>query len=455
MRRRLALLVLATTSAVVLAFVIPLCLLVRSMAEERAMANASHEARNVAILVSGLFDDPRLGELVDAVDERSPARTSVITSDGRVLGAEAPPGLTEEPDVLRALEGAAFTEIDDRGGRILVPIVTGNGTDVVRTTVSTEELHRGVTRAWLGIIFLGLVLLVLAVVVADRFGRRLSRPVTGLATVAHRLRGGDFGARAVPSGTAETRELGEALNGLADRITELLAAERAAVGDLSHRLRTPVTALRLDVEGVHDPVVAERLQEHVEHLQLAIDAIVRAARRPVRSTMHHTCDATATVRERADFWSPLAEDQGRRFECRLPDEPVEVSVEAADLRDIVDILVDNVFAHTPESTPFSVSLTQGPRPLLTVRDHGPGMAGDAGSAAHDPQRQGFSGLGLQIVRRTVAGFDGEMTTTSVPGDGTRIQVWLPPAPPGENGSPHRRGIGRSRRGTAERRGRSY
>ena len=132
-----------------------------------------------------------------------------------------------------------------------------------------------------------------------------------------------------------------------------------------------------------------------------------------------------------------------------------MSVEAADLRDIVDILVDNVFAHTPESTPFEVSLTPGPRPVLTVRDHGPGMAGAPEPADPAGQRQGFSGLGLQIVRRTVARFNGEMTTSSAPGEGTRIQVWLPPAPPGENGSPHRRGIGRGRRGTAERRGRSY
>jgi signal transduction histidine kinase len=82
------------------------------------------------------------------------------------------------------------------------------------------------------------------------------------------------------------------------------------------------------------------------------------------------------------------------------------------------------------------------------------MARTPQAAHQQPQRQGFSGLGLQIVRRTVAGFDGEMTTSSVPGDGTRIQVWLPPAAPGENGSPPRRGIGRSRRGSSERRTRS-
>ena len=443
MRRRLALLVLATTSAVVLAFVIPLCLLVRSMAEERAMANANQEARNVSILVSGLSDDERLEPLVDAVDERSPARTSVLTSDGRVLGAPAP-RMTQDPAVEQALQGSAFTEVDSEGGRILVPIVTGEGTDVVRTTVSPEELHRGVARAWLGIVLLGLVLLVLAMVVADLFGRRLSRPVTDLAEVAHRLRGGDLEARAEPAGTAETEELGEALNGLADRITELLAAERAAVGDLSHRLRTPLTALRLDLESVEDPEIADRLRERVEHLQRSIDAIVRAARRPVRTSMHHTCDATAVVRDRAAFWSPLAEDQGRHFDCRLPDDPVHVAVEAEDLRDVVDILVDNVFAHTPESTPFSVTLTQGPRPLLTVRDRGPGITRAPADEQPAP-RQGFTGLGLQIARRTVAGFSGDLTTTTAPGEGTRIQVWLPAAAPVGNGVGPRRPVVRVRR----------
>ena len=228
-------------------------------------------------------------------------------------------------------------------------------------------------------------------------------------------------------------------------------AERAAVGDLSHRLRTPVTALRLDVESVDDADVADRLQEHVVHLQHTIDAIVRAARRPVRTSMHHTCDATTVVRDRVAFWSPLAEDQGRWFESRLPDAPVEVAVEAEDLRDVVDILVDNVFAHTPETTPFAVTLTEGPRPLLTVRDQGPGMdrTPTVENGAEAPTRQGFTGLGLQIARRTVAGFNGELTTTTAPGEGTRIQVWLPPAPPTANGGQPRRAGMRTRR-TSER-----
>ena len=103
MRRRIGLLVAATTSAIVLAFVIPLCLLVRNMAADRAMADADQEARNIAILVSSLNGDPTLGDVVAAVDQRSPATTTVVptstvtappirtTATATTTGTGAPP----------------------------------------------------------------------------------------------------------------------------------------------------------------------------------------------------------------------------------------------------------------------------------------------------------------------------------------------------------------------------
>ena len=100
------------------------------------------------------------------------------------------------------------------------------------------------------------MLLALGWVIARQLGRRISEPLREVAQTAHQLREGDLTARADVRGTPETVELAQALNGLAERTSELLAAERAAVGDLSHRLRTPVTALRLDAESVDDPAVA-------------------------------------------------------------------------------------------------------------------------------------------------------------------------------------------------------
>ena len=422
MRRNVGWLVATTTSAVILSFVLPLCLLVRTMATDRGMAGANQEARNVAILVSGLHDDPRLGDLIDAVDRRGPAASSVLTADGRTLGAPAP-GLARDPAVVTARTGRAFTRSDADGSEILVPVVTAQGTDVVRTTISAEVLHRGVVRAWLGIATLGLLLLLLSIVIADRLGKRVSTPVTELAEVAHRLRGGELDARAEPSGPPETRELGDALNLLADRIAELLAAERAAIGDLSHRLRTPVTALRLDVEAVTDPEVSARLDEHIGHLQRTVDALVREARQPVRHNVATSCDAGAVVRDRVSFWSALADDQGRRVDARLADGLPPVAVDPADLRDVADILLDNVFAHTPDGTAFGVELLlDGDEVLLRVTDDGPGMP-DRSSVASD--RPGFTGLGLQIVRRTVAGFGGRTRVGTAAGGGAVVEVRMP------------------------------
>ena len=206
-----------------------------------------------------------------------------------------------------------------------------------------------------------------------------------------------------------------------------MAAERAAVGDLSHRLRTPVTALRLDAEAVDDTELAHRLQEHIAALQVTIDAIVADARRPVRSDLRARCEAVGTVRARVSFWEVLAEDQGREMRVVLSPMPLLVPVADDDLADVVDVLIDNVFAHTPEGTPFTVGLRhEGDEAVIIVADAGPGVA-----ATRDDDRPGTSGLGLDIARRTAEGCGGRLTVSPVTGlneqaaGGTLVEVRLP------------------------------
>ncbi|MET1058999.1 MAG: HAMP domain-containing sensor histidine kinase [Nocardioides sp.] len=421
MRRRISWLVIATTSTVVVSFVVPLCLLVRTIAEDRAMAAADQEARSVAILVAGIADEAALAEVVDGLDRRGAARTGVLTPSGTVLGSGDVSA--DDPEVQRARAGEAFTVVDDDGGRVLLPVVTGEETVVVRSSVAPEDLRRGVTAAWLGIIGLGVLLLALGAAIANRLGRRISEPLLDVADVAHRLREGDLSARAEVRGTEETVELARALNGLAERTTELLAEERLAVADLSHRLRTPVTALRLDAEAVSDAAVGERLQEHIGVLQRSIDAIVREARRPVRTDLPASADAVATVQERVDHWRALAEDQGRRTDARLAAGPLMVAVARDDLADLVDVLIDNVFAHTAEPAAFAVHLDRLDGSVrLVVEDEGDGPTLPAG------ERQGSTGLGLDVARRTAASCGGRLTFAPRPGGGTRVEVLLPLLP---------------------------
>jgi signal transduction histidine kinase len=418
MRRHISWLVLAATTTVVVSFVIPLCLLVRTLAEDRAMATADQEARNVAILVTGVVDEDQMAEVVENLDSRGPARTAVLTVNGKVLGSG---GIDpDDPEVKRALEGEAFEVVDDSGGRVLLPVVNDEGTAVVRTSVKPEDLHAGVTSAWLGIVGLGLLLLALAGATAAWQGRRLAEPLREVAGIAHELRGGNLAARARVRGTEETRELAKALNGLAERILELLAAERATVADLSHRLRTPVTALRLDAESVENRTLARRLSDHIAVLQRSIDAIVREARRPVQTDLAAVGDLAATVRERTDFWQVLAEDQNRPTEISIPEGELPVPVAPDDLADLVDCLIDNVFAHTPEQTPFAVRVAEEDGTVrLVVSDNGPGPAARAGD------RLGSTGLGLDIARRTAVGSGGDLVFGPGQEGGTTVEVTLP------------------------------
>ena len=421
MRRRISWLVLATTSAIVMAFVIPLCLLVRTLAADRAMNAADQAARNVALFVASVPNNAQLDGFLSDLNQSIVPQVSVLTPAGRSLGTNG--DLREDPDVRRALTGDGLRVTSDEGGAVLLPVAGEHGTTVVRASVTEDDLQQGVMRAWFGIISLGLVLIGLGWLIARQLGQRISEPLRGVAQTAHQLREGDLSARAVVGGTPETVELARALNGLAERTGELLAAEREAVGDLSHRLRTPVTALRLDAEAVDDPALSRRLQDHITVLQLTVDQIVKEARRPVQSTLAARSDASATIAERVAFWSVLAEDDGRALAVDVDLGPLPVPVSETDLADLLDVLIDNVFAHTPDGTGFAVTLRAGERTcVLTVADDGEGWSADA---EHGP---GHTGLGLDIVRRTAQDCGGRMITSTTAGGGAKVEVALPLVP---------------------------
>ena len=156
-------------------------------------------------------------------------------------------------------------------------------------------------------------------------------------------------------------------------------------------------------------------------LQRTVDAIVHEARRPVRTDLAADCDVVEVVRSRCHFWLALAEDQRRSMSVVLPEGPVLVPVAGDDLVDLVDVLIDNVFAHTPEGTDFGVTLEVGAATVvLRVEDAGPGL-----TAGPPGPRPGSTGLGLDIARRTATGAGGELVVGAGPSGGTRVEATLP------------------------------
>ena len=106
------------------------------------------------------------------------------------------------------------------------------------------------------------------------------------------------------------------------------------------------------------------------------------------------------VRDRVEFWQALADDQGRPVTVSVPDIALPVPVAADDLADLVDVLVDNVFAHTPEPAGFEVRLdAAGGRAHLVVTDAGPGPDRPAGSG---PARPGSASTSPGVRRSGAA-----------------------------------------------------
>ncbi len=448
MRRRILLLVVGTTTLVVLAFTIPLIFLIRSAVAQRADDATLQQARIIAASLRN----------VTATAAQLTAYVQSESTNGRLVSITVPNGTTIGRTPADAYEPASPPSGEDQfpggdgghgggdtgpspsapaagapgttlqrvaGGRVAVEYAPrGTSGYLVRVYLSDDQRYDGANPWYLLLAAGSAGLLLVGVLAGELLTRRIARPLVRTAETAQQLAAGDTTARAPTDGPREVADVGKALNRLADRIDELIAEERETVADLSHRLRTPLTTLRLDAEALRDPAESERVSEHVSTLERTLTAVIHAARRTQREGRMPACDANDVVAERVTFWSALTDDQGRASTLALPGVPLPVRAAAEDLAAAVDALLENVVAHTPEGTPFSVRLTaveSGAR--LEIADEGPGIP-DAADVRGRSDR-GSTGLGLDIARRCAEAGGGSMTIGLSPTGGAVVTLLLP------------------------------
>lgn len=442
MRRRILLLVAGITVLVVLAFAIPVALLIRSAVAQRGERSIRDEAAGIGHFIeAGHPSDAAISTYLAGLTQTADRSASVLTPDGTLLGPAAPHGDGPQPLVDPPSSGPGGPggpggphggpsdepQVHSVPGGKIAELNVNTGEDQthrVQVYASNSDLYAGLG-GWYALLAGGSVaLLLIGIVGGELVTRRIVSPLTRTAQTAHRISAGDTTARAPTDGPREVAEVGTALNRLADRIDELIADERETVADLSHRLRTPLTALRLDAEALRSPDEAERIGGHVTALERTLTAVIRAARRPQREGRLPSCDATAVVSERIAYWSALTDEQERTGSVALPDGPVLVRTSAEDLGAALDALLENVVAHTPEGTPFGVELStlDGGGASLTVSDSGPGLPEGAGVRGRSDR--GSSGLGLDIVRRCAEASGGSMRVDRSPSGGAAVTLEL-------------------------------
>lgn len=460
MRWALVKVCLAVTTMVVVAFAVPLGLVIREMARDRAFSNAEREAAAVAPALSITTDRDQLERVVASAGSDSGMAVHIPASADKASGGTSAVDLGRQraaaADIATVRQlGRASTSDVPGGSTLLQPVALSSGEiAVVEVFVPDAEVTNGLTTAWTVLAGVGLALIVGSVAVADRLGVRMVRPAQRLVEGAHELGEGKLGARVPEEGPTELRLAAVAFNSMADQVVQLLANERELAADLSHRLRTPLTVLRLNAASLGDGPAAEQTRTAVAQLEREVDTIIRTAREAKPQTVAAGpgagCDAAEVVRERMAFWSALAEDEGRKVRVAGVDRPVRIPVARADLAAALDALLGNVFRHTAEGTAFAVDVHNGEDAVIVlVSDAGPGISDPEAAMARGrgSGSAGSTGLGLDIVRRLAESTGGDVRIGSSVLGGTEVRIWIQldgrePVRRGHRGSVRRRRPGR-------------
>ncbi|HEY6761448.1 MAG TPA: ATP-binding protein [Baekduia sp.] len=292
------------------------------------------------------------------------------------------------------------------------------GAAAVTAYAPSSEIDGRVRRSWLLIALLGAGGIGVATALAAIQARRLSRPLERVAETSARLGDGDFSARAPRSGVPEIDAIGRALDTSASRIAELVAREREFSSNISHQLRTPLTALRLRLEESAQAGEPAALREELDAALREADRLeamiadLLAHARTSASRDQVVVGLGTTAREHVAAWSALFARAGRRVRVAGVDggagaaEPLALASRGT-VGQVLDVLLDNALRHGAGDV--TVTAAADRFATLSVADEGAGIAPAAAERIFDRGATTGDGAGTGIglhLARTLARADG-------------------------------------------------
>lgn len=389
----------------------------------------------IAVAITGLVLGGPLAfaswQLVDHTT-RAEAQIRLAQMVPRLHGLGSPASSLDLASIARSLPRGAQLVVDGPAtGHLVIGTDPGDGAVVEtltldrRGTISLAVPGSGVREGQLRVVALvGLVVglsVGMGAVIATITARRLVNPLHDLADRAARLGAGDF--RRVPArhGIPELDELADLLDTSATALADLVARERDLVGDVSHQLRSRLTALqlRLDELAAHpDPdtaAEAEAALEQAERLGAVLDDLLRATEE-ARAATAEPVELGELLREVVADWSPQAEAERRPLRLRVVDGLV-ARVTPGRLREALGVLIDNALRHGAGVVTLSARWT-GIAPdrmvVVEVTDGGEGVPEELAAHVFDRGISGASstGVGLALARALVEADGGRLELSS-------------------------------------------
>jgi signal transduction histidine kinase len=360
-------------------------------------------------------------EQTGKIEREADAAASVI--DDRLQRGIAPTTANVTPLVRpghRLVVIAAGRRVE-AGAHLAGDVVTSRagttGAAVVSATAPASEINSRVRRSWLLIALLGIGGIAVATALAAIQARRLSRPLERVARTSAQLGDGDFSVRSPRSGIPEIDAVGQALDTSASRIAELVAHEREFSSNISHQLRTPLTALRLRLEESARAGDPDALREELDaalreadRLEAMIADLLAHARSTARGDQV-AIELSTVAREHAAAWAALFAGSGRHVSVSA-DTGVRATASQGTVGQVLDVLLDNALRHG--AGPVTVSVGHDARfATINVEDTGGGIAQDAAERIFErgASRTDGTGIGLHLARALARSDGGSLRLT--------------------------------------------
>ncbi len=417
MRRRLLISMLAVAVAAVLALGIPLGFVLGRLQVDDADHALQHDAQTLA---TTLVQRQQSGDGIDA---------SYAAQQGR--------NLVDRYVIIRMVGG--FTTAtgtrpaprDSRKATVSEPATN----PMFQVTVEADDsyLSGNLAKELLLIAGVALAAVGVAVVLGLLYARRITRPLEELAGAADRLGSGDSSPLGRRYGIQELDRVAEGLDGSAQRINDLLSAERDFAVDASHQLRTPLTALSMRLEEMmaaanYPDVVREEgaaALAQTERLAEVVSQLLGRARRTATG-VPTVASVDDIVRQQVMEWEPAFRRRNRRLAV-AGEKGLFAFATPGGAAQVIATLLDNALVHGAGTVTLRTSRTRR-SVVVEVRDEGSGVPSELAPRIFERSVSGSpngTGLGLALAR-TIAAADGGQVVL-VPPRPAVIALFLPHA----------------------------
>lgn len=337
--------------------------------------------------------------------------------------------------------------LDDQDVRVATLELSANDFGETVTVVVAETTRKRQALAQAILLSTLIPQLLLIVVAGLAIRRAVAHGLGPLKTIAERLHArsarelSPISDQGVPD---EVRPLTCSLNDLLSRLELALSAQRRFVAEAAHQLRTPLTAIKLQVDEVARESTMEDARPLLQSLRASTDRAVRLSNQLLSlaraepdsgaAKPFETFDLLSLARETGAEWAPRALASGidMQFTAEADDVPIPVHGDPDLLREAINNLLDNAIKY--HSVEGSIHLRVGaqPSPSIEIQDDGPGIAAELRPQMMRRfvrgERGEGSGLGLSIALEIARLHGGDLNLEDGPaGRGLLARLVLPSA----------------------------